>query len=239
MGLSWTMDKIGPICRSVEDCAEVLRVIAGFDGKDLTVPDAPIHWEPRLPISALKIGYVKDEFDKVEGEMKPNYEAALEALRKAGAKLQPVQLPDFPLGAVRPILVAEAATAFDDLTREGGVDQLKGQAPNDWPNTFRTARTQTAVEYIRAQRVRTLLMQQMDVLMRDWDVIVNPSFSAALTITNLTGHPQVVVPSGFNKALPMSIVFTGRLYEEGMPMRVAHAFQQVTDWHTRHPKLIA
>ena len=239
MALSWTMDKIGPICRSAEDCAEVLRVIAGPDGHDITTPDVPLHWQPRLPLSALKIGYAKDEFDKQEGEPKTNYDAALEALRKAGAQLMPMKLPDFNVAAIRPILVAEAATAFDDLTRDKGIEKLKGQAPSDWPNTFRTARTQTAVEYIRAQRVRTLLMREMDALMKTWDVLVTPSFSPALTITNLTGHPQVVVPCGFVKTLPMSIVFTGRLYEEGTPLRAAHAFQQATEWHKKHPTLQA
>ncbi len=239
MALSWTMDKIGPICRSVEDCAEVLRVVAGSDGHDLTATDAPIHWQPRLPLRELKIGYVKEEFDKLEGESKTNYDAALEALRKASAKLEPMRLPDFDVAAIRPILVAEAATAFDDLTRNKGVDALKGQAANDWPNTFRTARTQTAVEYIRAQRIRTLLMREMSKLMTDFDLLVTPPFSPALTITNLTGHPQVVVPCGFLKTLPQSIVFTGRLYEEGTPMRVAHAYQQATEWHKKHPVLRA
>lgn len=237
MGLSWSMDKIGPICRSVEDCAMVLRAIAGSDGRDVTVVDAPLHWEPKLPLTKLKIGYLKDEFDKLEAGQKALYDTALDVLRKAGAKLQPITLPDFPLPALRMVLIAEAATAFDDLTRSDGVDQLKGQAPGDWPNTFRTSRTITAVEYIRAQRGRTLLMQAMDSLMSQWDVFVSTPFSPSLTVTNLTGHPQVVVPCGFFKGLPQSILFTGRLYEEGTPMRVAHAFERATEWHTLRPKL--
>jgi Asp-tRNA(Asn)/Glu-tRNA(Gln) amidotransferase A subunit family amidase len=238
MGLSWTMDKVGPICRTVEDCALVLRAIAGTDGRDVTVVDAPLHWEPKLPLSPLRIGYVKEEFDKQEGEEKALYLAALETLRNAGAKLQPMTLPDFPLDALRMVLTAEAATAFDDLTRTNGVDQLKGQTSDDWPNSFRTARTMTAVEYIRAQRGRTLLMQAMDELMSQWDVFVSLPFSRSLTATNLTGHPQVVVPCGFINGLPQSILFTGRLYEEGTPMRVAHAFERATEWHTMHPKLL-
>lgn len=238
MGLSWTMDKVGPICRTVEDCALVLRAIAGTDGRDVTVVDAPLHWEPKLPLSTLRIGYVKEEFDKQEGEEKALYLTALDTLRKAGAKLQPMTLPDFPLDALRMVLTAEAATAFDDLTRTNGVDQLKGQTSDDWPNSFRTARTMTAVEYIRAQRGRTLLMQAMDELMSQWDVFVSLPFSPSLTATNLTGHPQVVVPCGFLNGLPQSILFTGRLYEEGTPMRVAHAFERATEWHTMHPKLL-
>ncbi|MEO8125791.1 MAG: amidase [Bryobacteraceae bacterium] len=239
MGLSWSMDKIGPICRSVEDCAMVLRAIAGSDGRDVTVVDAPLHWEPRLTLSKLRIGYVKEEFDKMEAEQKAIYDTALGVLQKAGARLQPITLPDLPLAALRMVLTAEAATAFDDLTRSNGVDQLKGQAPGDWPNTFRTARTITAVEYIRAQRGRTLLMQSMDNLMSQWDVFVSPPFSPCLTATNLTGHPQVVVPCGFLKGLPQSILFTGRLYEEGTPMRVAYAFEKATVWHGLHPRLTA
>ena len=215
----------------------VLRAIAGSDGRDVTVVDAPIHWEPRLALSKLKIGYVKEEFDKMEGEQKALYDTSLDVLRKAGAKLEPMTLPDYPLAALRMVLTAEAATAFDDLTRSNGVDQLKGQAPGDWPNTFRTARTITAVEYIRAQRGRTLLMQAMDTLMSKWDVFVSTPFSPSLTATNLTGHPQVVVPCGFLKGLPQSILFTGRLYEEGTPMRVAHAFEKATQWHGLTPKL--
>jgi Asp-tRNA(Asn)/Glu-tRNA(Gln) amidotransferase A subunit family amidase len=238
MGLSWTMDKIGPICRSVEDCATVLRAIAGADGRDITVVDAPVHWEPGLSIRRLRIGYLQDEFDKLEKEPKAMYDEALGVLRELGVKLQPVKLPDFPLAAIRTVLTAEAATAFDDITRNGGVDQLNGQSPDDWPNTFRTARTMTAVEYIRAQRARTLLMQAMDKFMDDWDVLVSLPFSASLTLTNLTGHPQVVVPCGFNdKGLPQSLLFTGHLYEEGTPMRVAHHFERATKWHTMHPAL--
>ena len=237
MGLSWSMDKIGPICRSVEDCAMVLRAIAGSDGRDVTVIDAPLHWEPKVSLKKLKIGYVKAEFDKMEADQKALYDTALDVLRKAGANLQPMTLPDFPLAALRMILIAEAATAFDDLTRNNGVDQLKGQAPGDWPNTFRTSRTITAVEYIRAQRGRTLLMQAMDSLMSQWDVFVSTPFSPSLTATNLTGHPQVVVPCGFLKGLPQSILFTGRLYEEGTPMRVANAFEKATGWHTLRPQL--
>jgi Asp-tRNA(Asn)/Glu-tRNA(Gln) amidotransferase A subunit family amidase len=238
MGLSWTMDKIGPICRSVEDCATVLRAIAGADGRDITVVDAPVHWEPGLSIRRLRIGYLQDEFDKLEKEPKAMYDEALGVLRELGVKLQPVKLPDFPLAAIRTVLTAEAATAFDDITRNGGVDQLNGQSPDDWPNTFRTARTMTAVEYIRAQRARTLLMQAMDKFMDDWDVLVSLPFSASLTLTNLTGHPQVVVPCGFNdKGLPQSLLFTGHLYEEGTPMRLAHHFERATKWHTMHPAL--
>jgi Asp-tRNA(Asn)/Glu-tRNA(Gln) amidotransferase A subunit family amidase len=239
MGLSWTMDKIGPICRGVEDCAAALHGMYGPDGRDLTVDDVPFNWEPRKPISAMRIGYLKGEFDQqTDVERKAIYQQALDALKTAGAKLQPIELPKFSVAALRIILVAEAATAFDDITRDGRVNQLSGQEPNDWPNTFRSSRFIPAVEYIRAQRARRLLMQQMEELMSKWDVFVSPApGSQSLLITNLTGHPAVCVPCGFPKGLPQSIMFTGGLYDEGAPLRVALAYEQATQWHTMHPKM--
>jgi Asp-tRNA(Asn)/Glu-tRNA(Gln) amidotransferase A subunit family amidase len=239
MGLSWTMDKIGPICRGVEDCAAALHGMYGPDGRDLTVGDVPFSWEPRRPISAIRIGYLKGEFDQQQdAERKAIYQQALDALKAAGANLQPIELPKFSVAALRIILVAEAATAFDDITRDGRVNQLSGQEPNDWPNTFRSSRFIPAVEYIRAQRARRLLMQEMEQLMLKWDVFVSPApGSQSLLITNLTGHPAVCVPCGFPKGLPQSIMFTGGLYDEGAPLRVALAYEQATEWHTRHPKM--
>jgi Asp-tRNA(Asn)/Glu-tRNA(Gln) amidotransferase A subunit family amidase len=239
MGLSWTMDKIGPICRGVEDCAAALHATYGPDEKDLTVGDVPFNWAPETPVSRMRIGYLKAEFDQQQdAERKAIYHAALDALRNAGAKLEPMELPKFSTAALRIILVAEAATAFDDLTRNGGVDQLSGQEPGDWPNTFRSSRFIPAVEYIRAQRARTLLMKEMDALMSKWDVFVSPApGSASLLVTNLTGHPAVCVPCGFPKGLPQSIMFTGGLYDEGAPLRVALAFERATKWHTMHPKM--
>jgi Asp-tRNA(Asn)/Glu-tRNA(Gln) amidotransferase A subunit family amidase len=233
------MDKIGPICRGVEDCAAALHAAYGPDEKDLTVGDVPFNWTPEMLLSRLRIGYLKEEFDQqTDAERKAVYEAALEALRKAGAKLEPMELPRFSTAALRIILVAEAATAFDDLTRNGGINQLSGQQPGDWPNTFRSSRFIPAVEYIRAQRARTILMREMDSLMAKWDVFVSPApGSASLLVTNLTGHPAVCVPCGFPKGLPQSIMFTGGLYDEGAALLVALAFERATAWHTMHPKM--
>jgi len=239
MGLSWTMDKIGPICRGVEDCAAALNGIYGPDGRDLTIGDVPFNWEPARPIGKMRIGYLKTEFDQQQDpERKAIYQQALDALKSAGANLQPIEMPKFSVGALRIILVAEAATAFDDITRDGRVNQLSGQEPSDWPNTFRSSRFIPAVEYIRAQRARRLLMQEMDELMSKWDVFVSPApGSLSLLITNLTGHPAVAVPCGFPKGLPQSIMFTGGLYDEGAPLRVALAYERATQWHTMHPKM--
>jgi Asp-tRNA(Asn)/Glu-tRNA(Gln) amidotransferase A subunit family amidase len=250
MGLSWTMDKIGPMCRGVEDCAAALHAIYGPDGKDITVGDAPFNWNPDTNISTLKIGYLKTEFDgpatppsneqqRTQAEQRRAlYKTALEVLEKAGAKLTPIELPKFSAGSLRFILTAEAAAAFDDITRDGRVNQLSGQSPGDWPNTFRTSRFIPAVEYIRAQRARTLLMHEMEKLMSQWDVFVSPApGSASLLVTNLTGHPAVVLPCGFVNDLPLAIMFTGGVYDEVSPLRVALAFERATKWHTMHPKL--
>jgi Asp-tRNA(Asn)/Glu-tRNA(Gln) amidotransferase A subunit family amidase len=260
MGLSWTMDKIGPMCRGVEDCAAALDAIYGPDGKDMTVGDAPFNWNANLPLSSLRVGYLKSEFEQVPGPNAPEqqrqnatrrnamYKEALDALEKAGVKMTPIELPRFPTANLRYILTAEAATAFDDITRDGRVNQLSGQDNGDWPNTFRTNRFVPAVEYLRAQRARVLLMREMDKLMRDWDVFVSPApGSASLLITNLTGHPAVCVPCGFLDLpaaqnapvarLPQAIMFTGGLYDEASPLRVALAFEKATTWHTMHPKV--
>lgn len=237
MALSWTMDKVGPIARSIEDCALILDALYGSDGKDETVIDAPFNWNPDTKISGMKIGYLKAEFETGNDERKKLYADALEVLKKQGANLQPVELPQFPTTALRIILVAEAATAFDDLTRDGGVNQLSGQAPGDWPNTFRSSRFIPAVEYLRAMRARSILQRQMDDLMRKWDVLVTPApGSASLTLTNLTGQPQAVVPCGFINKLPQAIMFTGNLYDEVSPLRVALAYERATEWHNMHPK---
>src|ERR1041384_6635359 len=250
MGLSWTMDKIGPICRGVEDCAAALNAIYGPDGKDITVGDAPFNWNPDTNISRLRIGYLKTEFDgpttpstneqqRTQAEQRRAlYKTALEVLEKAGAKLTPIELPKFSAGSLRFILTAEAAAAFDDITRDGRVNELSGQSPNDWPNTFRTSRFIPAVEYLRAQRARTLLMREMEQLMSQWDVFVSPApGSASLLVTNLTGHPAVVLPCGFANDLPLAIMFTGGVYDEVSPLRVALAYERATQWHTMHPKM--
>jgi Asp-tRNA(Asn)/Glu-tRNA(Gln) amidotransferase A subunit family amidase len=235
MGLCWTMDKIGPICRSVEDCALVLRAIAGSDGKDRSVVDAPLGWQPDAPLAALRIGFVEPA--QPGEEQRKRFAESLDALRKAGAKPQPVKLPDFQAGPLRVILSSESAAAFDDLTRDGGVNQLRGQSPGDWPNSFRSSRLLPAVEYIRAQRARTLLIEAMEKFMADWDVIVTLGGGPLLLVTNLTGHPQMVVPCGFLNGRAQGLVFTGPLYREDLPMRVALAFERATDWHKMNPKL--
>jgi Asp-tRNA(Asn)/Glu-tRNA(Gln) amidotransferase A subunit family amidase len=148
--------------------------------------------------------------------------------------MKPVEVEDRESAEIIFLLQAEAAAAFDDITRDGRVAELKDQAANAWPNSFRSSRLIPAVEYIRAQRVRTLLQQRMEKVMADWDVLVGPPF-ALLRLTNLTGHPEVAVPCGFVDGMPRTLGFYGRLYDEGAPLRVALAYEQATAWHSRRP----
>lgn len=244
MALSWTMDKIGPICRGVEDLALVLHAVYGPDGHDRTVAADPFHWEPRRPLSAMKVGVLQSAFDRFQGPNKAIYDQALADLKKAGVSMKPVEFQE-DLAVIRFLLQAEAAAAFDDITRDGQVRTLKGQEPGDWPNSFRGSRLIPAVEYIRAQRVRSLLVENFEKFMAPWDVVVIPAQSM-LTTTNLTGNPQVVVKCGFGEAtrqdgsktpVPRTIGFLGRIYDEGAPLRVALAYEQATEWHKQHPKL--
>ncbi|MCP4901477.1 MAG: amidase [bacterium] len=253
MALSWSMDKLGPMCRSVEDCGLVFAAIQGSDELDPTAVDHPYSWDSHLGISGLRIGYVVSAF---EGDPAADIEdpelaarrqegrrldlQVLSQLRALGADLLPIELPDLPVDALGFILNAEAAAAFDDLTRSNKDDQLVRQIANAWPNAFRQARTIPAVEYIQANRVRTLVMREMNRLMAGIDVYVCPSFgSSNLLLTNLTGHPAVVVPSGFrgDDNTPVSITFTGRLFGEPELLAVAQAFQNATSHHRLHPKL--
>jgi len=246
MALSWTMDKIGPMCRGAEDCALVFNSIYGSDGHDETVVDAPFSWDTGFQVSRLRVGYIASELDlppsgtsseqrQLGLAQREVLQAALNRFRALGVTLEPIELPDFPADALRLILDAEAATAFDDLTRTRGIDDLTRQGPGAWPNRFRTARYIPATEYIRAQRARTLLGREMAALMAGYDAFISPTLSQSLVVTNLTGHPAVVIKAGFRDGLPVGLMITGRLYEESTILQLASAYEQVTPWHTMHP----
>lgn len=235
MALVWSMDKIGPIARTAEDCALVLHAIHGADGADPTAQDRPYQWDASRSLASMRIGVFAAAFAQ-ERPQKAIDEASLEALRRAGATLVPKELPAFPYDALRAILTAEAGAAFDDLTRSGQVDTLVQQGANAWPNTFRLARFVPATEYINANRARTLAMRAWSQLFADVDVIVAPTNSAQLTATNFTGHPAVIVPNGFREdGTPTSLTFLGGLWGEAAALAAAHQFQRVTDWHGREP----
>ncbi|HEY54586.1 MAG TPA: amidase [Caldilineae bacterium] len=237
MALSWSMDKIGPMCRSVQDCALVFQAIHGPDASDPTVVDRPFVWPRTVDLARLRIGYVADAFES-DYAGRDNDLRTLDALRALGADLIPIQLPAFPSDALQIILTVEAAAAFDELTRTNRDDLLVRQSNDAWPNVFRQARLIPAVEYIQANRIRTQLMQAMAELMDEIDVYVAPSIETDnLLLTNLSGHPAVVVPNGFSAAgLPTSITFTGGLFEEELALAVARICQDATDFHQQHPR---
>jgi len=248
MALSWTMDKIGPLCRSAEDCALVLRAINGPDGKDNSLIDVPFNWDAGADVRKLRVGYLKESFEREIPEDPANPEraarmretrkidlAALDTIRSLGIELKPIELPKFDAEALGFILSTEAAAAFDDLTRSGNLDQMS-QPPerSSWVETFRLHRFVPAVEYIQANRARYLLMQEFDRLFSSIDLFVG----SALGPTNLTGHPEISIPHGFDqRGQPTSLRFTGKLFGEEEILLLAHAFQSRTDFHLRRPKL--
>ncbi len=255
MALCWSLDKIGPMCRSVEDCALVFSAIYGPDGLDMSLTPEPFHWDPALDPRQLRIGYVGGAFQAADAgdtdaHHRPageelqrvndvNSAAVLDVMREAGFQLTPIELPETDVSGLWVILAAEAAAAFDQITRDGSVDQLTRQDDDAWPNIFRAARFIPAVEYINANRIRSQLLADMARLMREVDVFISPSFGGrALGLTNLTGHPTVVVPNGFTqKRSPTSITFVGGLHREAETLAVAKAYQDATDWHRQYPDL--
>lgn len=235
MALSWSMDKIGPICRSVEDCAIVFNAIQGPDPLDVSLIPAAFHYDATADPKQLKIGYLKKDFDR-RYAFHDQDSVALEKLKSMGFQLIPIELPESPDLSI--ILSAEAAAAFDELTLSGRDDLMRRQIKNAWPNTFREARFIPAVEYLQANRLRTKLMQDMQKVFEQVDVYVHPSWgSRSLNITNHTGHPCVVVPNGLRNGRPTSISFTGRLFEEGKILGLAKVYQEATGHHKQHPQL--
>lgn len=262
MALAWSMDKIGPICRSVEDCALVFNAIQGSRGVkgepgggiDPTAVDRPFVWPLGRDPKTLRVGFVQALFeedraknaktDEEKARLRESQEfdnRTLEKLRSLGFKLIPIKLPDrYPVDSIRFLLDAEAATAFDELTRSGRDDLMVRQVAGAWPNIFRQAQMVPAVEYIRANRIRTLLMEEMQKTLAHVDSYVCPSFGGTnLVLTNLTGHPAVVLPNGFRSSdgTPTSLTFMGKLYGEAEALAVAGAYQQATDFHLKRPPL--
>ena len=243
MALSWTMDKLGPMCRRVEDCALVMQAIHGPDGRDGTVREVPFNWDPAVHPRQLRVGYLQSAFEaERRDDQQEEREAdlrSLDVLRELGVDLIPFSIPDdLPISAMRIILSAEAAAAFNDLTMSGRDDELVRQGQGGWGNTFRTARMTPAVEYIQANRLRTIAMGEMAARFDGIDAFVAPSFvGQTLTLTNLTGHPAVVVPNGFRaNGTPLSISFIGKLYGDAEALAVAKAYQDATDFHQRKPE---
>jgi Asp-tRNA(Asn)/Glu-tRNA(Gln) amidotransferase A subunit family amidase len=240
MALSWSMDKIGTICRNAEDLAIVFNSIYGSDGKDQTIINAPFNYSPKIDLKKLKIGYLKNDFDR-KYPFHDHDSIALKELEKLGAELIPVELPTITNYDISFILTAEAGAAFDELTRSNKDDQLVRQIKNAWPNVFRSSRFIPAVEYINANRIRFLLIQQMQEMIKDLDFYIAPSWVGNnLLVTNLSGHPSVVVPTGFSAArTPTSITFIGKLFDEGTIIAAAKKYQDATGHHKKHPPLFS
>lgn len=238
MALSWSMDKIGVIGRNAEDLAIVFNEIRGLDENDLSLIDAAFNYNPKVNFNKLKIGYLKNDFAK-KYPFHDNDSIALNKLKELGAELIPIELPNIATEDLSFILSAEAGAAFDELTRSNKDDLLVRQIKNAWPNVFRSSRFIPAVEYINANRIRFLLIQEMKKLFDKIDLYVSPSWVGNnLLLTNLTGHPCVVVPNGFSKnGTPTSFTFIGNLFDEAKIVTVAKAFQDATDHHKKHPKL--
>jgi len=239
MTLSWSMDKLGPLCRSVEDCALVFNAIYGPDGIDQSVQNLPFNYDARTKITKLRIGYLKGDFDRAQSN-KTNDLATIETLEKLGVKLIPVELPRYPINDLSFVLNTEGAAAFDELTRSGRDDLLVRQTAGAWPSTFRLARFVPAVEYLQANRIRYLLIQEFAKQLAGVDVFLAPSQEGnCLLMTNLTGHPCVVLSNGFtSEGLPRSICFIGRLYDEEKLLAVAGKLQDATPFHLRRPPLV-
>jgi Asp-tRNA(Asn)/Glu-tRNA(Gln) amidotransferase A subunit family amidase len=243
MALSYSLDKIGPICRSAADAAIVFNYIHGTDGKDGSAVNKPFNYDPTKNIKKLKIAYAKNYFDKIKDTSRNEFKV-LEVFKKLGVQLIPVNFPDsgvYNINIMDVVIGVECAAQFDEMTRLNIDDQLTRQTKYDWPNQFRTARFVPAVEYVNAQRHRYTLMQKVNEVIQKYDVIICPSRGDGnqSAITNLTGHPVVCLPTGFDKKLnlPTGISFVGNLYDESTLLTIANAYQGATHWNQLHPNL--
>ena len=237
MTLCWTLDKLGPMTRGVEDAMLVLQAISGPDPGDLASVGSHLDFDANGPVKGLKLGYIPRWMN--ESPATEVDRAALETARKLGMVPVEVDLPDWPYDSLNTVLFAEAAAAFEELTLSRGVDQLKMQVPDAWPNIFRQSRFLSAVDYVQADRMRRKVAQEMERIFRTVDLLLTPSLrSEILTITNFTGHPAVVVRTGFvevgearndwapdpknpmpkfskPRRVPHGVSLIGRLFEEG------------------------
>ncbi len=239
MVLSWSLDKVGPICRSAEDAAIVFSIINGTDGRDPGAIKHTFNYTGKIADwRSLRIAYADNYFKNLPKDA--NEWKVIEVFRSLGADVKAVQFPDstiYPFNIMSVVIGAESAAAFDELTRTNRDDLIERQDRDFWPNSFRTSRTIPAVEYINANRYRSQLCKGLNDFMKNYDVVIVPSFAGnQLAITNLTGHPIVCMPAGFNKnGQPMSITLVGNLFDEATILAAAKAYQQNSDHHTKHP----
>lgn len=239
MVLCWSLDKVGPICRSAEDAAIVYNYINGTDGKDAGSVNHAFNYNPKADVKKLRIAYAENYFRRLPQQALEW--TVLETYRSLGVDLKPVQFPDsavYPFNIISIVLNAESAAAFDELTRNNKDDLIERQDRAFWPNSFRAARFIPAVEYINANRYRSNLITEVNNFMKNYDVVIVPTFAGnQLSITNLTGHPVVCMPMGFNeRGLPVSITLIGNIYDEASILQAAKAFQDKTNFHKKHPE---
>jgi len=242
MTLCWSLDRIGPICRSAEDAAFVFNFIHGTDNKDRCAVNFPFNYKNAIEINKLKIGYTKKDFDALDSNS--TEWKVLDVFRQLGANLIPIDFPDSNIIKVNPWIVtqividAESAAAFDAFTRNNIDDEMTSQTRNDWPNTFRTSRFISAVDYINANRHRYWLMQEVNKVMSQFDAIISPTWSPQFPVANLAGYPVLCIPTGFTKDnLPTSITLIGKLYDEATLLEMGKQYQDATQWNKIHPEM--
>jgi len=247
MALSWTLDRLGPMCRSAEDCALVMRAISRPDGKDMSVVDLPFNWDSETDIRRLRIGIVRAAFEEVvDPRMAAQDQAALDALRGLGVEFEEVSIPEFTTD-LSPIGV-ESAVFFDELMRSGRDQELTnpGRAAG-WRRSWLIP----AVDYLRQQRIRSMMMMELEKATAHVDVYLTPRSTGALpgqgggevtqrhsSMANLATYPAVGVPHGFAESgSPYSLTFYGRPFADSEVIAVAKAFQEVTSFHRQTPDL--
>jgi Asp-tRNA(Asn)/Glu-tRNA(Gln) amidotransferase A subunit family amidase len=248
MALCWSLDKIGPMCRSVEDSALVLNAIGGYDPKDGGSTRVPFTFDGSADPKGSRLGYIPQWFDNEEiGDQGKHM---LDTAEKAGMELVEISLPDWPYGAMLPVLLVEAAAAMEQLTLSGQDDMLRLQAAENWPNTFRLARFVSAVDLLQMNRFRRQVMEMMHDKLEGVDAIIGPSNDTPMSlITNYTGHPAITIRGGFIKTktrrdsiggdldfdgppseniyeVPVSLSIWGPLYEDGRICSIAMALEK-------------
>ena len=235
MALSWTMDKVGPICKTAEDCAIVFSVIHGADPRDPMSVDYPFTYRSSIDLKSLKIGVLVPTSFVASDDPAKDLGTAGTILKSLGATFIPVKISS-PINGVSEVLTIEASAAFDEITHDGRVDTMKGSL---WPPAFRASSMLTGVDYIQAMRARTTVMRKFEDELGSLDVIIaNGSGGDVLVTTNLTGHPQLFIPMGLNdQARPIGISLIGRLYEEGTMLAIGNMLQQATSVYRKRPDL--
>jgi len=235
MTLAWTQDTVGPMCRSAEDCALVLSVIQGPDGRDNSLLDVPFNWDASSDVSTLRVGYLRAAAEgPMDDDAHRNEANALRVIASFGISVVPFTLPPVPIEAIDFIRYAETSAAFAEITRAGLLTQAEqGPEQSRRPDEIRAGHFISAVDYLQANRYRMRVMQQMDEAFGDLDLFIG----SHQPLTNRTGHPVVSIPNGFSRESPTALHFTGRLFADQQILRLAHAFQSRTDFHLRHPTL--